>query len=235
MKYTKKDILDQLDKCADKFTFPMLDNGYVYPVDTKLYGYRDESRWVLLIEVIGFNYRGGGHNGINNCLHLFGNCLSFPPGTNNDNFIYITDNSPEGSTFDEEYMESLNPYVNTFLIRGKEIKVNHSPSYYTSKGIELEKPPKIMVWEFLRGLVPEYRNDLLATEEEIRSRIPKDIPLILTLGEWHHPDLVDGEMPSTTETFQMIAAVLEKGNLQLYKPTQKPNTHWSNWPEGGRL
>lgn len=235
MKYTKKDILDQLDQCADGFTFPMLDNGYVYLVDTRLSAYRDENRWVLLIEVVGFNYRGGGHNGITNCLHLFGNCLSIPPGTNNDNFIYITDNSSEGSTFDEEYMESLNPEVNTFLIRGKEIKINHSPSYYASKEIELEQSPKIKVWEFLRGIVPEYRSDLLATEEEIRSRIPRDIPLILTLDEWNHPDLVNGETPGGNETFQMIAEVLEKGNAQLYKPTQKPNTHWKNWPEGGTL
>lgn len=235
MKYTQKDILDQLNQCADGFTFPMLDNGYVYPVDTKLSAYRDENRWVLLIEVVGFNYRGGGHNGITNCLHLFGNCLSFPPGTNNANFIYITDNSSEGSTFDEEYIESLNPEVNTFLIRGKEIKINHSPSYYASKGIELEQPPQIKIWEFLRGLIPEYRSDLLATEEEIRSRIPKDIPLILTLDEWYHPDLAGSEKPSDNETFQLIAEVLEKGNNQIYKPTQMPNTHWKNWPEGGTL
>ncbi len=62
--FSSEEILSQLDKCAAEFTFPMLDNGYVYPVDSRLSAYRDEARWVLIIEVFGFNFRGGGHNGI---------------------------------------------------------------------------------------------------------------------------------------------------------------------------
>jgi hypothetical protein len=51
---------------------------------------------------------------------------------------------------------------------------------------------------------------------------------ILELHEWFHSDCVSGELVSQTETFQMIAAVLETGNLALYQPTHSPNTHWSN-------
>jgi hypothetical protein len=64
------EILKQLDKCAKEFTFPMLDNGYVYPAGTKLTAYRDEKHWVIIIEVIGFSYRGGGHNGISAYIFL---------------------------------------------------------------------------------------------------------------------------------------------------------------------
>jgi len=80
MNYSAKDILKQLDKCAEDYTFPMLDNGYIYPVVSRVSAYRDEKRWALIIEVVGFNYRGGGHDGISNCLHVFGNCLEFEPG-----------------------------------------------------------------------------------------------------------------------------------------------------------
>jgi hypothetical protein len=69
--YTAQDILQQLDKCARGFTFPMLDNGYNYPVDSRLSAYRDNKRWALIIEVVGLNYWAGGHDGINNCLHIF--------------------------------------------------------------------------------------------------------------------------------------------------------------------
>lgn len=234
-KYSAKSILQQFDKCADDFTFPMLDNGYIYHIESRMTGYRDTERWILIIEVVGFNIRGGGHNGINNCLHIFGNCLSFPPGTNNDNVLYMTDNVSNNKTFDEEYEEHLNQNVNSMLLREKEIKVNHDIEFYLNKGIELEEPSKIMIWEFLRGLIPEYSLDLLATEKEIRKRIPKDIPEFFKLNEWFHPDLADSEKPSNNETFKMIAKALETGIINEYKPTKEPNNHWKNWPDGGTL
>ncbi len=233
--YSAKEILKQLDKCANDFTFPMLDNGYVYPVTSKISTYRDETRWAIIIEVVGFNYRGGGHNGITNCLHIFGNCLDYNPGTNNDNFLYITDNSSSGLTFDAEYQESLNPETKTMMLRDNEIEINHNCEFYKDKGIELEEDDKILIWEFLRGLLPEHEEKLWATEKEIRVRIPSDIPLFQSLTEWYHPDCADSELPSNNETFKMIAKTIETGQLELYKPTNEPNNHWKNWPDGGTL
>ncbi|MEL7003305.1 MAG: hypothetical protein AAFN93_11305 [Bacteroidota bacterium] len=233
--YSAKDILSQLDRCAKEFTFPMLDNGYVYPVDSRLTTYRDENRWAIIIEVVGFNYRGGGHNGIDNCLHVFGNCLDFPPGTNNDNFIYFTRNSKEGETFDDEYQDHLSPTINSIIVKGKELQVQHDTSFYEDKGIHLEEPPKIFVWEFLRGLLPEHRLDLLASDRELQRRLPRDIPTFIRLDQWYHPDLADGEEPSKNETFIMLAKALEKGDQSKYKPRKRPNNHWSNWPDGGTL
>lgn len=233
--YSAKEILKQLDSCAEEFTFPMLDNGYIYPVHSKLSAYRDEKRWALIIEVIGFNYRGGGHNGINNCLHIFGNCINTNPGTDNANFLNITDNGSESPTFDEEYEESLNPNAKNMALRNKEISINHNREFYLNKGIELEENDKIMVWEFLRGSEPELNKEFVATEEEIRDRIPKDLPQIIELTEWHHPDCSDSELPSNNETFQQIAKVLETGQQDFYKPTNPPNNHWKNWPDAGKL
>ncbi|WP_370425301.1 DUF7003 family protein [Tenacibaculum dicentrarchi] len=233
--YTSKDILKQLDKCAEGFTFPMLDNGYVYPIHSKLSAYRDEKRWVLIIEVIGFNYRGGGHDGISNCLHIFGNCIDTEPGTDNSIFLYFTDNSPEFPTFDEEYLESLNPDAKTMLLRDKGIEINHNREFYLNKGIELEENDKIFIWEFLRGLEPEYNKEFEATEKEIRERIPADLPQIMELNKWNHPDCADSEIPSNNETFKQIAKVLETGQNKYYKPIEKHNNHWKNWPEGGAL
>jgi hypothetical protein len=233
--YSAKDILRQLDKCADDFTFPMLDNGYIYPVTSKLTAYRDEKSWVLIIEVIGFSYRGGGHNGINNCLHVFGNCIDTEPGTDNDNFLYLTNNSDDFKTFDEEYEESLNPKAKTMILRDKEIAINHNREFYLNKGIELEEDNKIFVWEFLRGLEPEFNDALVATEKEIRERIPSDLPKIMELLEWNHPDCANSEIPSKNKTFKQIAKVLETGQAEYYKPIEKPNNHWKNWPDGGAL
>ncbi len=236
MSFTKTDILKQLDDCADKFSFPMLDNGYVYLIDSRLTVYRDNKNWVILIEVIGCSNRGGGHNDISNCLYFFGNCLTFQLGMNNSNFLYFTDDSKGGKTFlDADFQGYLNPDIKSILIKGEKIMIPKSVEFYESQGIRLEEPSKIYIWEFLRGIRQYHRESFFATEEEIRKRIPFNIPLILKLEEWYHNDLAAGEQPSEIETFQMIASVIEKGNIELYQPTKKPNTHWSNWPEGGTL
>jgi hypothetical protein len=227
-------ILAQLDSCAADFTFPFLDNGYVYMGGTKLHLYRDDTQWIIIIEVIGFNYRSGGHNGICNCLYVFGNCLAYPPGTKEDNFLPLTEDFEEQPTFDE-FQEVLNPISDFFYLKGVKTRIPHSQIEYNNYGIELEYDDAITVFEFLRLLVDKFPNQVFVDGKEIAARIPIDIPLILQLQEWHHPDCSNSELPSENETFQQLAKVLETGNIQFYKPTHKPNTHWSNWPEGGTL
>jgi hypothetical protein len=230
-----KEILSQLDECNSNSTFPMLDNGYIYPAGTKMTAYRGDDRWVLIVEVIGFSYRGGGHNGISNCLHIYGNCLNYPPGIRNENFISPTDDVSTCSTFDDEECFYLNPGCDNFLLCGEIVPIIRDRNIYSSHNIILEDEEKINAFDFLRLLDQLYHDKLIATEKEIRERIPTDIPKILELHEWHHPNLVKGDLPSENETFKQIAKVIETGSADFYKPTHKPNTHWMNWPEGGTL
>jgi hypothetical protein len=58
---------------------------------------------------------------------------------------------------------------------------------------------------------------------------------ILVLDKWNHPDLVNDERPSGSETFRHLAMVLATGEVSEYRPTVAPNTHWANWPDGGSL
>jgi len=61
------------------------------------------------------------------------------------------------------------------------------------------------------------------------------LPQRLRLDEWYHPDLADEQLPSQCSTFQMLAAAIAENNLSLYKPITPSNTHWLDWPEGGKL
>lgn len=230
-----EEILNQLDKCSSEYTFPMLDNGYVYLAGTKLTAYRDDKRWVIVIETIGFSYRGGGHNGISNCLYIYGNCLSYDPGTQNENFIYLTEDANNCNTFDDEEYFYLNPGCSNFILRDQILPLYHDRELYKAAGIEIEDPTRINAFEFLRLLDALHHDKLVATETEIRERIPSDIPKIIELHNWYHPDVVNNELPGKNETFLQIAAVLQTGNIEYYQPTHKPNTNWKNWPEGGTL
>ena len=233
--YTRAEILAQLDACAQAFTFPMLDNGYVYPGDVRLTAYRDDERWALVIEAVGYHAQAGGHDGLYNCLHLFGNCLSRPPGTANEDFISLTGDGPDGPTFDDEFEWYVRPEVRSIRIRGQVVPVDVSLEALAARGVEPLEPPRVSATDLMRSLLVDYRELLLATEAELRARVLADLPCILRLDEWHHPDLASSELPSQSRTFQMIADVLESGDATRYQPTDPPNTHWSHWPEGGTL
>ncbi len=233
--YTRAEILDQLDACARAFTFPMLDNGYVYPGDVRLTAYRDDQRWAIVIEAIGYHEQVGGHDALYNALHLFGNCLLRPPGTANEDFLSVTTDGPDGPTYVDEFGSYVRPEVKSVSIRGQVVPVDVSPAALSVVGIEPVEPPHISGADLMRSLLPHHRDLLLATEAELRQRVPPDLPCILRLDEWHHPDLASNELPSQSRTFQMVADVLVSGDPSPYQPTDAPNTYWSHWPEGGTL
>ncbi len=75
----------------------------------------------------------------------------------------------------------------------------------------------------------------LATAEEQRINLTPDFRKILPLEEWNHPDLVNDARPSSSETFKELTKVLVSGDASAYRAPESPNSHWSNWPEGGQL
>ena len=118
------------------------------------------------------------------------------------------------------------------LIDDDENYVGGEPIRVRGQDLAVEAPAGEYFAEVVRELVPEHRDLLLADESELRALVPPDLPEILRLEAWHHPDVLV-ERPSREETFQLIAKVLDTGNPHEYRPTQAPNTHWSNWPESG--
>ncbi|PSL28165.1 DUF7003 family protein [Chitinophaga ginsengisoli] len=233
--FSKNDILTQLDACAKDFNFPVLDNGYIYPVTSRLSVFGDLERWVIVVEVVGYHYRFSGHGGVENCLYIYGNSLGFEPGINNDNVLLVTADSDEGAVFVGDQWGTLNPDVHSMLIRDQKISIPKDPAFYAARNVELKNPPSIRVYEFMRASLPEYKTEFLAVEDEIYDCFRQNLPKIMQLDEWYHPDIAGEERPSENETFQMIAAVLESGDSSLYKPTKSANNHWSNWPYGGSL
>lgn len=68
---------------------------------------------------------------------------------------------------------------------------------------------------------------MLATPDERRSQVSVDLEQILVLDDWHHPDVVTGQVASETAAFRSIAEVLASGDVGRYDPSEAGNTHWS--------
>jgi hypothetical protein len=215
MPASRDSILAQLDEHAMEFVFPMLDNGYEYPVDTRLRVYRDAARWALLIEVLGYSARRGS---LADVLYVVGDGVTGSQGVRDDDFLVRIGDDVE----DPDNAEHARPGLKSVRIRDRDVALAaHSDPWPLP--------------DLFRSLVPAHRDLLLATEGEIRERVPVDLPQLVRLEQWHHPDLSNGQMPSECETFQQIAEAIVTGDAAKIRPTLAPNTHWKNWPEGGML
>jgi hypothetical protein len=237
-------ISRQWDECARAFQFPMLDNGYTYLAAARLSAFADADRWAMVVEYFHYFNRLRGTDGLLSCLYCFGNCLNRRPGTANEDFLYRVGDGPDAPLFLEESDDPahannaepvLNPACRSVRIRGAVVPLDPSPENFATRGVSLAHPPHPTAPDLLRLLVLDHREALLSTPEELSQRVPADLPLLLTLDEWNHPDLANDEMPSRSLTFRQLAKVLATADPTHYRPTRPPNTHWSHWPVGGTL
>ncbi|MBS1803742.1 MAG: hypothetical protein JST28_10275 [Acidobacteria bacterium] len=236
-------ILKVLDGCAESFDFPMLDNGYVYLAATRLSLYRTNSEWAIVIEVFGYSPRAGLPD---TAIYTFASavCNRDIPEQNSPEWVsnHLANHPNDDVRFvfpiEEGDWRGENELIaagaTDVMVRGCKYPIPPIEQY-ADHGIALEEPPRVHVFEFCRFLADVARDEVLATPEERRISVSASLPQILQLEEWCHPDLVNGEVPSESESFRQLAGVLAIGNTDLYRPSQAPNTHWRNWPDGGTL
>jgi hypothetical protein len=246
MLHCPEEILSILDHCCEIFTFPMLDNGYIYLAATRLSLYRSIQDWAMVIEVFGFSPRAGFPD---TCIQTFASRLynrDLP-----ENYVnraayerYLTRNPhndsrsifpiQEGLWQEAGNEEFVSEDTDEVFVRNQSIKLPDLDKY-SSYGIKLEQWPRVLVFEFCRFLAGVEREKVLATPQEQRISILPEMEQILQLEEWHHPDIANDERPSGSVTFQQLAKVLATGESKHYHSSLPANTHWTNWPESGRL
>jgi hypothetical protein len=244
MKFTPEQILEVLDQCCEDYTFPMLDNGYIYLAATRLSLHRSAMDWAVVIEVFGFSPRAGIPSV---SIQTFGSRLRRPKTrpdypdpvayenylrNNPHNDFHSIDPIGDGDWIGDD--EALAADVPGVMLRGRQLRVPPAREY-SRLGIELLEPPQVSVFEFCRYLAAVAREEVLATPQERRINVLPEMQELLVLDEWNHPNLIDEELASESETFQQLAEVLCTGDVGRYQPSLPPNTHWSNWPEGGSL
>jgi hypothetical protein len=202
--------------------------------DVRLTAWRDSEHWAIIIETLVFRAQ---QMDIDNELYLFGNGIrrgTTWDGTNIDR-LHIIAESPDGSPFEGGPLNSLRIDAKSILLRDELVNIDLSPSVLEKRQLTVEgdgsKPWPGAV--LLRSLLPEHREKLLATENELQRHILRQLPVLIRLDEWHHPNTTQGESPRDNETFQLLARAIAEGDAKLYRPKLSPNTHWKNWPEFG--
>ena len=136
---------------------------------------------------------------------------------------------------EDDDFECVAPGVKEVLVGGKPVAIPNLAEL-ESVGIVPASAPKVEAFELCRFIAETVERDRFFAPPDIRRHhVPPELTQILQLEEWNHPDLCNDQLPSESETFQMLAEVLVTGDTTRYRPTLAPNTHWSNWPGGGLL
>ncbi|MGB7281045.1 MAG: hypothetical protein WBE13_02190 [Candidatus Acidiferrum sp.] len=246
MQWKPERILSVFDQCCSHFTFPMLDNGYVYLAATRLSLYRTEFDWGMVIEVFGFSPRSGlpdtGIYTFASTIHNRHSPENYKDRSAHDRYLENNPHNEFRSAFpldgdgwiDVERDEVVAEDARELVVRGRAVRLP-SLEEYGRRGIHLQQPPRVRVFELCRFLAEDEREQVLATPAEKRISLPPELDQILQLEAWNHPDLANDHLPSQSETFQQLAQVLATGDVGLYRPSHPPNMHWRNWPDGGSL
>ena len=241
--FTREEILEKLDDNSTYNFFLDLEHGYFHTAGSRINLFADEDRWAIVFEKSGFGNRSGRAE-IE--LNYFGNCLkNLDRAGLNDKFIcnakYITIISGEDFEKIEGDFELVSKEAGHITIRNERYSIEHDSTKYEAKGIytqDFDNPDNLIDYQSLVRYLDEQNPELFrAKNDELRISIPHDLPFLMKIDRWHHKTYTeyDGDKPSSYETFQMIADILETKNIDLWKPTLEPNNDWRNWSEAGGL
>jgi hypothetical protein len=246
MDWKSKQILKVLDDCCKAFTFPAMDNGYVYLAASRLTLFRSEVEWAIMIEIFGFSPRAGLPD---TSVYTFGSSLNNRKTpeqyvnrkayenylkNNPNNEFYSAYPIDEGSWQDSSNLELLAENATELKLRSGDVWLP-SVDMYKTHGIDLQEQGSPRVFELCRFLAATKREKVLGTPQERRTNVLPELQQILQLEEWEHPDIISNQLASDTQAFQQLSEVLASGDIGGYHPSRPPNTHWRYWPDGGSL
>jgi len=242
-KYTKEEILQALDNTTTYNFFLDLEHGYFHTAGSRINLYADENRWAIVFEKNGFGNRSGRAE-IE--LNYFGNCLMNLSKTGLDgiytsNAKYLTLITGEEFEKIEGDFELVSKDATVVTVRDKELSIEQDIDKYKARGIEIQdfdNPDNLIDYQSLVRYLSEENSDVLrATDEELRTSIPTDLPFLMKIDKWHHKSYSEygGDKPSSYETFNLIADILVSKNVNIWEPSLESNNDWRNWPEAGGL
>jgi hypothetical protein len=260
--YTENEILRQLDLAFNgtpneyypagrqqdiKYNFFLdLEHGYCETAGNRIHLYADSTRWAIVFEKSGYQNRG---TSAEIELNYVGNCIDYPVDkypernyiTNSSRVILIDQTefarieNKEGKEM--ETFELIGKDVKEIKVRDKLVPFDNDYRNYGKVGIKIrgdDNPKKLIGFGDLVRFLNETNPTLIsATEQDIRQHIPMDLPKLMTINEFHFVSAYEkSKPPSTQETYKLMAKVLVTRDTTNWKPTEKPNNHWTNWESG---
>lgn len=224
-----KQILEDLDKHASEYDFPVLDNAYVEFAAARLSAFQGARDWLIVFEVLGFSTR---EVEFVDDIYVFGSCI--------DREGFYGEETPLSSTtklpvFDAETNECIADWT-CWAIRVGDEEMTFSPRLdeYAEAGIVINREPgrgSLTEIELLRFLVHRLgEKRLFMSDEALLCHFPKckNLEKFVQTTQWQHPKVAEKETPSKNTSIRSLVEALAQRNPALFNEG-RPNTHWKSW------
>jgi uncharacterized protein DUF7003 len=223
-----KQIVEDLDKHAAEFNFPVLGNAYVELAAARLSAFRGVKDWLIVFEVLGFSTR---EIEFVDDLYAYGSCVEKGGFVGEE--ILLT-SLPEQPLFNAETNECIADWSRWGVsVGGRKMSFSPSREEYAEAGIALNRgsgPGTLSEIELLRFLVHRLGENLFMTDQALLGQFPmcKDLSKFVQTTHWQHPDVAGEEKPSQNVSLRSLVEALSSGDASLFREG-RTNTHWSQW------
>lgn len=251
MKMQAAEVLRHLDEWMSLEREPvLLDHINQELADARLSVFRSEQHWVLVIETVVW-FEPAGLLFVRD-IYAYGNCLK-TQGIVDWHTLFDAPELPLFKLPDkEEYDYVADPWHFSIVWQGQLFTFEPTPEDYAAAGITFEdnrfEAGKLEPPQLLRFLCRHWNHPFFASEAELRALIDEislptkpplshSLQLLLQTRHWQHPDLGEEELPSQVESFQVLARVIETGDLSEWwqlDPTKFNTTDLRYWGEKRR-
>jgi len=221
-------ILEDLDKHASEFNFPVLDNANVEVADVRLTALRGQDAWAVFFDFVGFSPTEAQFV---DDIYGYGTCV-YPEGILGQRVPLSQ--SPKAPLWDAKDNECVADWSKwTVVIDGQERSFSPSIREYADAQITIAQPPgpgSIREVEILRFLVHRLGHLFFSSERELFELAPhcKNLSSFLVATEWRHPDVAGDEKPSQNSSIRSLVRAIAEGDPSIFDPS-RPNTHWTHW------
>ena len=222
-------ILEDMDKHAAEFNFPVLDNAYVDFAAARVSAFRGVTDWLIAFEVLGFSTK---EVAFVDDLYAYGSCVA------SGGFIgeqLPIESASERPIFNEETNECIADWGGwSVKVGGIPMQFSPSREEYAGAGIIIDRPSGIgslKEIELMRFLVSRLGTErLFMNDQLLLSHFPdcSRLSKVVQTAEWQHPDVAGGEKPSTNVSIRSLVIALSQRDPSLFQ-RGRPNTHWKFW------
>lgn len=209
--------------------FPTLEHGFYMIATPSIHLYRQNDLWGIVFEQPGVSNK---QFAAMNELYYFGNNIEFSHFTTfKTNYIW-----EYPINLKAEWLESDELKIIAEDKNGNPIPYSKDLKVYKEMGI-LNKfeggMDEIGLEEIFLFIAEKHPELVELSEEKIQSHFKSPMKKIMTIKSYNYISVyLDDFLPSSHETFQLLAKVVAENDSSLWKPTLPPNNHWSNWTNG---
>ena len=226
-----RQILEDLDKHAAEYNFPVLDNAYVEFGAARLTVLQGSQDWLIAFEVLGFSTK---EIEFVDDLYTYGSCVERAGFIGED--IPLTSPNEE-PIFDAETNECIADWSHwSIKVCGEKMSFSPTRAEYAQSGISIDRdtgPGSLKEVELLRFLLDRLgENRLFMSDKALLSHFPtcRALAKFIQTTAWQHPNVTRGEKPSTNVSIRSLMAALSHKDPSLFDPG-RPNTHWRLWDQ----